>query len=159
MTIALLILHGLLAVSLLGAITHQLVSLLRGRHAPAADRHHPKSSFMGRYLSVGQSGFTMAIVVLYFLTFVLGGIIYPAYRIDVRIPFEEMRLAWAVGLFEVKEHWGGIGVGVLPLYAYVWRAQNSTSHGRNRMMITVLLALIVWADFIIGHVLNNIRGL
>jgi len=159
MTIALLILHGLLAVSLLGAITHQLVSLLRGRQSAPAERQFPKASFVGRYVAVGQSGFTIAVVVLYFLTFVLGGIIYPAYRTDVRIPFEEMSLIWAVGLFEVKEHWGGIGVGVLPLYAYVWRAQNSTSHGRDRVMITALLALIVWVDFIVGHVLNNIRGL
>ena len=159
MTIALLILHGLLAVGLLGALTHQLVSVLRGVQSAAAGRPVSKASFIGRYVAVGQGGFTIAVVVLYFFTFVLGGIIYPAYRIDVRIPFEEMSLIWAVGLFEIKEHWAGVGVGVLPLYAYVWRPQNTTSHNRDRVMVTVLLSLIVWVDFIAGHVLNNIRGL
>lgn len=159
MTVALLILHGLSAVALLGALTHQLVSALRGHQTAAAGRPPAKTSFIGRYVAVGQGGFTIAVVVLYFLTSVLGGIIYPPYRIDVRIPFEEMSLIWAVGLFEVKEHWGGVGVGVLPLYAYVWRPQNTTSHGRDRLMITALLSLIVWLDFIAGHVLNNIRGL
>ena len=159
MTLALLILHGLSAVALLGALTHQLVSVLRGRQPATVGRAPSKASFIGRYVAVGQSGFTIAVVVLYFLTFVLGGIIYPAYRIDVRIPFEEMSLIWAVGLFEVKEHWGGVGVGVLPLYAYVWRPQHAATHGRDRLMITVLLSLIVWVDFIAGHVLNNIRGL
>jgi hypothetical protein len=48
---------------------------------------------------------------------------------------------------------------VLPLYAYVWRPQNTATHSRDRLMITVLLSLIVWLDFIAGHVLNNIRGL
>lgn len=159
MTIALLILHGLLAVALLGALTHQLVSLLRGNQSAAAGRPPSESSFIGRYAAVGQGGFTIAVVVLYFATFVLGGIIYPAYRLDVRIPFEEMSLIWAVGLFEIKEHWAGVGVGVLPLYAYVWRPQQTTTNSRDRLMITALLSLIVWSDFIAGHVLNNIRGL
>jgi hypothetical protein len=158
-TLALLILHGLTAVVLLGALTHQLVALLRGNVIAAAGKPVNKSSFVGRYASVGQGGFTVAVVVSYVVTFVLGGIIYPAYRIDVRIPFEEMSLIWAVGLFEIKEHWGGVGAGFLPLYAYVWRPQQTTTHGRDRVVITALLAAIVWCDFIFGHVLNNIRGL
>jgi len=156
MITALLILHGLLAVALLGALTHQLVAVLRSGAAVAAAG---KSTFLGRYASVGQCGFTTAVVVLYIVTLVLGALIYPTYRIDVRIPFEEMMLYWAVGVFEVKEHWGGIGLGVLPLYAYVWRPQQASSHRRDRVVVTALLTFIVWSDFIAGHVLNNIRGL
>ena len=159
MTITLLILHGLAAVVLLGALTHQLVALLRGNVVAAAGKPVDKSSFVGRYVTVGQGGFTIAVVVSYVVTFVLGGIVYPAYRIDVRIPFEEMSLIWAVGLFEIKEHWGGVGAGFLPLYAFVWRPKQATTHSRDRVVITALLATIVWCDFIFGHVLNNIRGL
>jgi hypothetical protein len=162
MNTALLILHGLLGVALLGALTHQLVSLLRASSlAPTAERVQPrqKSTFMTRYTGVGQGGFTMAVVVLYVLTLILGGVIYPVYRVDVRIPFEEMTLYWAVGLFEVKEHWGGIGLGVLPLYAYVWRPQQMNTHRRDRAAVTILLSVIVWSDFIFGHWLNNIRGI
>ncbi len=159
MTLTLLILHGLAAVILLGALTHQLAALLRGNVAAAAGTPANKSSFFGRYVAVGQGGFTIAVVVSYVVSLVFGAVIYPAYRLDVRIPFEEMRLIWAVGLFEVKEHWGGVGLGLLPLYAYVWRPQQTITHGRDRLVITVLLAVIVWSDFIAGHVLNNIRGL
>lgn len=165
MIIALLILHGLAGVALLGALTHQLVSLVRAG-AVTADASvvarradSGKSTFVNRYISVGQGGFTLAVVVLYVITIVVGGVIYPAYRVDVRIPFEEMSLIWAVGLFEVKEHWGGIGLGVLPLYLFVWRPQNASNHHRDRFAITMLLSFIVWSDFIAGHVLNNIRGL
>ena len=68
-------------------------------------------------------------------------------------------MAWAIGLFELKEHFGGIGLGVLPLYVYTWRAEQADSHRRDRVVLTVLLALIVWWNFIVGHVVNNIRGL
>lgn len=157
MTVVLLLFHGLAAVALLGALTHQLVSLLRGSVVAASSA--AKSSFVGRYVAVGQGGFTSGVVVLYVVTLAFGAIIYPAYRIDVRIPFEEMSMIWAVGLFEIKEHWGAVGLGVLPLYAYVWRSQQKTTHHRDRLAITLLLSLVVWSDFIIGHLLNNFRGL
>ena len=159
MTLTLLILHGLGGVALLGALTHQLVALVRGQEMVAAGRAAARSSFLGRYTAVGQGGFTIAVVVLYVVSVVLGAVIYPTYRVDVRIPFEEMSLIWAVGLFEIKEHWGGIGLGILPLYAYVWRPQQTATHHRDRLAITIMLSVIVWGDFIAGHVLNNIRGL
>lgn len=159
MRVTLLILHGLAAVALLGALTHQLVSLLRGDVMAAAGKVPSKSSFLGRYMAVGHGGFTIAVVVLYVVSVLFGAFIYPAYRIDVRIPFEEMYLIWAVGLFEVKEHWAGVGLGILPLYAYVWRPQQMATHRRNRLALTIMLSVIVWGDFIAGHVLNNIRGL
>jgi len=151
MTVFLLILHGLMAVALLGALTHQTIALMR-RAAVG------KSTFLDRYMSVGQPGFTRAVVVLYVLSLALGAIIYPTYRLDVRIPFEEMGLLWAIGMFEIKEHLGGVGLGILPLYAVLWRAENFSTHGRARIVVTSLLAGIVWLDFIVGHVLNNIRG-
>jgi hypothetical protein len=149
---ALLILHGLIAVALLGAITHQLVSLVRGR---ATARN---GTFVDRYTGVNQTTFTIAVACLYVAGITLGAIIYPSYRLNVRIPFEEMRLGWAVGLFELKEHFAGIGLGVLPFYVYVWRAEFAETHRRARLAMTMLLAGIVWWDFLVGHVLNNIRG-
>lgn len=152
MTTLLLILHGLAAVALLGAITHQSVALLRGRTARG-------ESFTSRYASVGQGVFTVGVLVLYPLTVVLGAVIYPNYRLNVRIPFEEMQLSWAVGLFELKEHFGGIGLAMLPAYAYTWRREHVENHRLDRLCFTLLVAFIVWWDFLIGHVLNNIRGL
>jgi hypothetical protein len=108
---------------------------------------------------VDAGRFTVPVIWLYLVVFVLGSVIYPAYRVDVRIPFEELGLLWAVGLFEIKEHAGGIGVFVLPLYAVAWRSAGVPSTLTDRRMITVFIAGVVWFDFIAGHLLNNIRGL
>ncbi len=152
MTLALLIFHSLAGVALLGAVTHQFVSALRGGGGRGP-------GFLNRYSGVRQRTFTSAIIFLYLNSMILGGIIYPAYRLDVRVPFEQMSLGWAVGLFELKEHFAGIGLGVLPFYAWVWHAEREESHRIDRMAITALLTFIVWCDFLVGHVLNNIRGL
>lgn len=152
MDIALLIFHGLAGVALLGAITHQLASAVRARPARSA-------AFLDRYMGVNQRVFAIAVVLLYLAGVTLGAIIYPSYRLNVRVPFEQMSLGWAVGLFEVKEHFGGIGLALLPAYAWLWRADQAESHRIDRMVITALLAFIVWWDFLVGHVLNNIRGL
>lgn len=154
----LLIFHGLVSVALLGALTHQVVSLLRVSAYAGADQPARGTSFAARYSRVSPVGFSTTVVVLYVIAVALGAIIYPKYRLDVRVPFEEMGLFWAVGLFEIKEHWGGVGLGVLPLYAYCFRPENTTTHGMDRLGVATLLALIVWSDFIVGHVLNNIRG-
>ena len=152
MMIAVLIVHGLLAVTLLGAITHQIVAALRAKPARGP-------SFIEHYTGVNQRVFTWAVVMLYGTTTLSGAIIYPSYRLNVRIPFEEMSLGWAVGLFELKEHFGGLGLCLLPLYAWLWQPQQMQSHARDRLAITAILGFIVWWDFLVGHVLNNIRGL
>jgi hypothetical protein len=154
MLIARLIVHGLLAVALLGAITHQLVALLWR----AGESVQPVS-FVNHYRAARQQLFTRAIVTLYIVTLILGATLYPSYRVDVRVPFEEMSLGWAVGSFELKEHLAGLGLGVLPLYATLWRPRFDDSHRRDRKLVTAFVASVVWFDFLVGHVLNNIRGL
>ncbi len=152
MVTVLLILHALVGVTLLGALTHQATSLLR--HGPVGG-----DSFVNRYSGVNQQVFTRTVIGLYTAGVALGALVYPAYRLNVRIPFEEMSLGWAVGIFELKEHFAGIGLGLLPLYAFTWRTQSAAPHRRDRFAITLLLTFIVWWDFIVGHVLNNLRGL
>lgn len=153
MITTLLILHALVGVSLLGAITHQLVSMYRRRTAVRT------GSFIDRYTGVNQKVFVNAVVWLYVVQVLLGAVIYPAYRLNVRIPFEEMFLFREVGLFEMKEHFAGIGLALLPLYVWLWRPENADSHRRDCVAITSLLAFVVWWGFLIGHILNNIRGL
>ena len=114
---------------------------------------------MDRYSSVNQRVFTNAVVSLYVAQVTLGAIMYPSYRLNVRIPFEEMSLGWAIAVFELKEHFAGLGLSLLPIYAYIWRTQQQETFRRDRIAITLLLGVIVWWGFLVGHVLNNIRGL
>jgi hypothetical protein len=147
MTTALLIVHGLLAVALLGAITHQAASVLW----PAV---RPAGSFTGRFRAVAAPGYANAVVILYVLTATLGAVIYGEYRISVRIVLEELHLNMANGSFELKEHLAAIGLGMLPAYWWSWRQPEA----RWRTPLTAILAFVVWWNFLVGHVLNNIRG-
>ena len=150
-TTVLLIVHGLLAVALLGAITHQAASVW----LPAP---RPAGGFVGRFRAVPGAAYVNAIIVLYLLTAVLGGIIYAEYRIEVRTVVEQLGLWAQNGSFELKEHFAAIGLGVLPAYWYFWRQPPSQGSTRTRDLLTAMLAFIVWWNFLVGHILNNIRG-
>ena len=152
MITVLLIVHGLLAVALLGATTHQAVSVRR--RPPGLDR-----SFVDHFGGVTPSVFPGAIVVLFLFTMVGGGFLYPQYRLDVRPSLEEMQLGAANGVFEIKEHLAAMGLGLLPAYWYYWKAPLSVDRASTRRYLTWLLAFIVWWGFLAGHVLNNIKGL
>jgi hypothetical protein len=69
MWITLLIAHALLAFLLLGAITHQTLSVW----VPA--RSNP-GSFLARARSVPSKSYVNAVIVLYVITAIVGGFIY-----------------------------------------------------------------------------------
>ena len=76
-----LIVHSLLAVTTLGALTHQAVSVaLPARRVVGAD------GFFTRFRAVYGAGYATAVCVLWVATFLLGGWIYTKYRISIRIP-------------------------------------------------------------------------
>jgi len=153
MITALLILHGLMAVALLGAVSHQAFSA--SRRVPAAGRR----SFIARYRSVSAASYTNAIVVLFIVTCIGGALLYPPYRLDVRPTLEDLDLRAANGVFEIKEHLAAIGLGLLPAYWFFWRQPLTVEGAAARQWLTWTLAFVVWWNFLVGHVLNNIRGL
>ena len=151
MTTLLLIIHGLMAVVLLGAITHQAISVgLPGRR--------PAASFVGRARAVNPTAYVGAVVVLYVITAILGAILYPEYRMQVRIFLEQMDLRPQSGAMELKEHFVAIGLALLPAYWRSWRQPLEPRYAGTRMALTMMLACFVWWGFLTGHVLNNIRG-
>ena len=151
MIVVLLIIHALLAVTLLGAITHQTISVWLPLRKTAG-------SFVGRMRAVPAASYVNAIIVLYLATAILGGIIYPSYRLSVRIVLEQLQLWKANGAFELKEHFVAVGLGMLPAYWYFWRQPLAPDYARTRAVLTSILAFIVWWSFLVGHILNNIRG-
>ncbi len=148
---ALLIIHGLVAVVLLGAITHQAVSVLWPVRAAAG-------TFVARFRAVPPASYANAVVLLYLVTVLLGAVIYTHYTITARIVLIQLQLWKPYGLFEIKEHFAAIGLGVLPAYWYFWRRAGSADAGHARAILTVMLAVIVWWNFLIGHIINNLRG-
>lgn len=152
MWIALVIAHGLLAFLLLGAISHQVVSVW------APMRAGPRN-FVGRFRAVGSANYVNAVIVLYLVTATLGGFIYTDYRITARLTLEQGRFWKSFGAFELKEHLIAIGLAVLPAYWYFWQPTANRGDLRTRTALTTLLAFIVWWAFLAGHIVNNIRGL
>ena len=148
----LLILHGLAAFFLLGAITHQAIGVWKGRPVPAG-------TFLRSVVNVRGATYTNAVIVLYLLVSVGGGVIYPTYVLDVKGSLNDARMLSAIGAFEIKEHFAIIGAAMLPPYWYLWKKAGASEHILTRRMTTTLLALIVWWNFLIGHILNNIKGL
>ena len=153
MIVALLILHGLLAVALLGAITHQALSVLTATAAKSPWR------FIDRFRGVDGQAYATPIVVLFAVTALGGALLYPQYRIDVRPTLEDLQNSAANGVFEIKEHLAAIGLGLLPVYWLFWQQPLAADTATTRRCLTWLLAFFVWWSFLVGHVLNNIRGL
>jgi hypothetical protein len=147
-----LIVHGLIAVALLGAITHQAAALWWPVRAPNA-------SFVGRFRAVPGTSYVWAIIVLYVVSFILGAWIYTNYRYTSRLALEQLTFFKVVGAFEFKEHMATIGLILLPAYWAFWRQPLSADYANARKQVTLLLAILVWANFLIGHVVNNFRGM
>jgi hypothetical protein len=148
----LLICHGLCAVALLGAITHQAAAVW----IPVTKG---SASFFTRFRAVKAAGYVNAVITLFLITFVIGSIIYPTYRVGARIFMEELRMGPQVGSFEVKEHLISFGLALLPAYWYYWRLPHDPADTGARKGIVLLLAGFIWFAFLTGHVLNNIKGL
>ena len=100
-----LIIHGLVAVALLGAITHQTL-------AAWASADARPGSFFGRFRSVPSASFANAVVVLYAVSALLGGIIYLYFRVDVRPELERAGHWHVLGFFDLKEHFAAIGLAL-----------------------------------------------
>jgi hypothetical protein len=148
---ALLILHGLVAVALLGAITHQ--ALAAWTPSSASSR-----SFFGRFRAVKPAGYANAIVVLYAGTALLGAIVYLYFKIDIQPSLERDRHWHALGFFDLKEDFVAIGLGLLPAYWISWHQPFADEHGGTAAALTTILGFIVWWSFLVGHVVNDIAG-
>ena len=147
----LLIIHGLVAVALLGALTHQTLA------AWASVQVRP-GSFFGRFRSVPPAAFANAVVVLYVIAALLGAIVYLYFRVEIRPELEAANQWPALGFFDIKEHFASIGAALLPAYWVCWRRPRADEPQRMRAALTAILAFIVWWDFLTGHVVNNLKG-
>ncbi|MBV8135590.1 MAG: hypothetical protein JO121_08130 [Deltaproteobacteria bacterium] len=151
MITALLIIHGLVAVALLGAITHQTLAVW----IPARTK---SGSFFDRFRAVPPASFANAIVVLYTASGILGAFVYFHFCVDVMPALQRTRHWDALGLLELKEHFAAIGLALLPAYWVCWRQPHADKCAQARAALTAVLAFIVWWGFLVGHVLNNVMG-
>ncbi len=79
-------------------------------------------------------------------------------RTLVRTTLEDLNLRSANGAFEIKEHLAAIGLGILPIYWFFWRLPLVIEYATGRKYLTWILAFLIWWNFLVGHILNNIKG-
>ena len=151
MATTLLILHGLVAVALFGAITHQAL-------ATCARPNAKPNSFFGRFRAIPAARFANAIVLLYLTSWLLGAVVYLYFKVDIQPTLERDRHWHAMGFFDLKEDFVVIGLGLLPAYWFCWRGTDNSQHHHLLAALTVLLAFMVWWSFLVGHVMNDIKG-
>ena len=146
----LLIFHLLVAVTLLGAVTHQALAVWW----PAAEGPSVEQSFR----SVRVAIYTNFIVILYVTMVVIGATLYPIFRNHVSPELVRLHYTAWQGVFDLKEHIVSIGLGTLAVYWYYWKKVPVVEHHRARAALTAIIAFCVWYAFLAGHLLNNIKG-
>jgi hypothetical protein len=146
-----LFVHLILAVGLLGALTHQAMAV-------ALPVRRAAGGIVTRFRAVPAAGYATAVCVLWVLTFLVGSYIYTQYRIYIRIPLEQTGHYKTGGFFDFKEHVASIGLTLLPAYWYFWKNVQNPDYDNARKGVTLVLAVMCWFLFIVGHVLNNTRG-
>jgi hypothetical protein len=147
-----LFVHLILAVGLLGALTHQAMAVTLPVRRPAS------TGIVTRFRAVPAAGYATAVCVLWVLTFIVGSYIYTKYRIYIRIPIEQGGYYKTGGFFDFKEHVATLGLVLLPAYWYFWKNPQDPQYDTARRMITIVLAVMCWFLFIVGHAVNNTRG-
>src|ERR1051325_8825080 len=83
MDTALLIIHAICALFLIGAITHQALGVFWPRRPGQSD-------FVAKARGINPGGYVTAIMVLYVVPFLLGAYICPVYRVYVRPPLQDL---------------------------------------------------------------------
>jgi hypothetical protein len=146
----LLILHGILAVFLMGAITHQTLGVFWPRRPGQTD-------FVANARGIRPQIYAKPIVYMFVLQFILGALLYPTYRVVARPPLQDLQLTYIIGFFEVKENFAAIMLAMLPAYYYFWK--RAPDYKTTRMGMTALLFFTTWYNMIAGHLVNNARGL
>jgi hypothetical protein len=146
-----LFIHLILAVGLLGALTHQAMAV-------ALPARQTAGGIVSRFRAVPAAGYATAVCVLWVVTFLVGSYIYTSYRINIRIPLELGHYYKTLGFFDFKEHVTTLGLVLLPAYWYLWKNAQNPQFDNARKGVTLVLAAMCWFLFIVGHVLNNTRG-
>lgn len=144
----LVLLHLFATFVLVGSMTHNLLivlAYLRGKF------NKRKLEFFYNKVSLWT----------YVIVYLFGTLAYPAFRVYIRGLTFDKDMRWATGLFEVKEHWGALGLGFFFVY-YLLRRTFDPKKEREKLFLYVplclLLNVILWYKTIVGCYLALVKG-
>lgn len=144
----LLLVHLFATFILIGSMTHNLlivIGYVRGKFG--------RQKLEWLYVKVSLWTYT--------IVYVIGALIYPAYRVYLRHDYFDPQLPWATGLFEVKEHWGALGLAMFFVY-YFLRKSFQPAEEKDKLFLYVplclLLNVILWYKIAVGCYLTLLKG-
>lgn len=145
----LLVLHAAAAIVLIGSATHNGILAAR--------------QLLGRKVRRNlQQLYVHVLAIAYLVTFAIGLVNYPAFRMDVRAAYLDAAVPLATGFFEVKEHWLAVGLVILACYwpmSRTMQASRSTSDAWLYNVLGIVVAAIVWFAMLTGLFITAIRPL
>lgn len=96
----------------------------------------------------------------YLFSFILGLLIYPVFRINVRAAdFDKVR-PWATGLFEIKEHIGSIALFAAIAIIFLAKTINEKTDSKTKRIFSflVMTVFLVFAlKFVFGFILTKLN--
>jgi hypothetical protein len=144
----LLVLHAGGSIVLIGAATHHALQM----------RHYLRGRFHREAL---EKTYAKVVSVAYVLTFALGALLYPSYRVHVR-GYQLDRIAPAyAGLFDVKEVYASLTLMVavaLGALALTLRPAEAPALARVYAAMSFIVCAVVWFNVIAGLLVVSVRG-
>ena len=146
---ALLVIHALGAMALLGAVTHQGI-LAVGYLSGYTARHRLEATYV------------RIVAWLYPAVFALGALAYPTYRVRIRAAVFDLSAPWASNAFDIKENLAALGL-FTALALALSRPRLSISGPRGPLLrhaaLGLSLAILTWAQVVLGLVVTAEEGL
>ncbi len=87
------------------------------------------------------------LLIAYAVTFLTGIWLYPHFRVEVRAACLDPNFPVFTGLFEIKEHWLAMGIGLLLTHRVL---ATGALTGRPRALVSILVGTIVLTTTVIG---------
>ncbi len=143
-----LFIHLIVCMALVGSTTHNLVLLvgyIRGRYNKA-----PLEKMYTQIMLWTYSG-----------TFLLGALIYPVYAVRVKHEYFLSDMPWAIGLFEVKEHWAAICWALVIAFWYYRKQFDPRTEPRfmiSYLVLGVSINVIIWYLLWSGYYLTTLKS-
>jgi hypothetical protein len=145
----LVLLHAGGSIVLIGAATHHALQM----------RRYLSGDFSREGL---EKLYAKVVSVAYVLTYALGALLYPSYRVYVRGCYLDRHAPAYAGLFDLKETYASLALVValaLGALAFSLRPAEAPALVRVYAVMSLIVCAVVWFDVIAGVLIVSVRGI
>ena len=144
----LLVLHAGGSIVLIGAATHHALQM----------RHYLRGRYGREKL---EKLYAKVVSVAYALTFALGALLYPSYRVHVRAFYLDGHAPGFAGLFDVKETYASLALVIavaLGAMAFTLRPAETPALTRIYAVMSLIVCAVVWFNVVAGLLVVSAHG-